>query len=149
MSTIDQAKVAGQLRDIKRKLDLVGRRFAASNLRRSLRKSANVMRDEARSIVSVDTGALKRAIVTETNVAKDRRSVIAAVSIKKGAFRVVRSAGGDVEFLIPRRTVHFVEFGSAHQAAAPFMRPAFDNKHRDAFEVFTRDQRVSLDRKLA
>lgn len=76
------------------------------------RAGAKPVLEEAKRRVPVDTGDLKSSltIMTASKTRKDERAVLIGV---RG------EAGG---------RAHFTEYGSAHSAAKPFMRPALDSQ---------------------
>lgn len=98
------------------------------------RDSAAYMRDNARLLVPVRFGALKKAI----GFAFDKRSGLAFVGIQTGpSFAVggrtvslskattrARALSAAVQVLHPRRYGHLVEFGTSRTRAKPFMVPA-------------------------
>lgn len=91
--------------------------------RRALEEGAEIIANEARRLVPVDSGNLRDSI---------------AVSDRPlgGAFKMDRTleGGGVTVYVGPTRGGdpdgyygHMVEFGTIAMAAHPFMRPAFDN----------------------
>ena len=70
----------------------------------------NVIADEARALVAVDTGALQLTIDVEVDGEQ--------VNLVAGS--------NDVDYAT------YVEFGTIKMAAQPYMRPAIDTKQREA-----------------
>lgn len=90
----------------------------------AVRAGANVIRDEARRKVPIKTGTLKKSIV----------------SIQR------KAQGGQITFSVtPSKGkpndgwyAHFVEFGTSHSSAKPFLRPAFDQSNNESLEASKR-----------
>jgi HK97 gp10 family phage protein len=104
------------LEDMKKTLEAVG---AATDdrdpqIKDAILPSAIAMRDTARALAPVLTGALRKSIVA-TKGGKKQRGVV--VRVRKTA----RIAGQKVDTFYAR----FVEFGTSHMPAQPFFRPAF------------------------
>lgn len=99
-------------------------------LSRALRASANVIRDEARTLAPVDLidddGVHLRDSI---KVQRDPKpgNVTERMVVK------VRFKRGDK---VPRNYMRFLEFGTELQPAQPFLRPAFDAKKDEALQVF-------------
>ena len=91
----------------------------------ALRAGAKIIAEEAKSLVPVDTGKLRASIEVRT---------IRNVEYVKG--KGLRTAGESrvaVAITKPASSrAHLVEFGTAHNAAKPFLRPALDSKAGDA-----------------
>jgi len=87
----------------------------------AIRASAGVIRDEARAKVVKKTGTLKKSIT----VIK-MKSLPGIVK-----FSVTPSKGGKNSGWY----AHFIEFGTAHSAAKPFMRKALDAKEDEALQA--------------
>jgi HK97 gp10 family phage protein len=108
------------------------------------RAAANVIRDEAKQNVPIDTGLLKRSIKT----VKGRPKYNGLYEIKY--FVVVKPKIKWVEDKTNQKGSAFyanmIEYGTIHMAAQPFMRPAFDNAddrsiraaHAYVFKNFTK-----------
>jgi HK97 gp10 family phage protein len=97
-----------------------------------LKDAADLVADEARRLVPVKSGALKRSITT-TNPERSR----------------LRSHANEVfiGFKPPiSRRAHLTEFGTVHSAAKPFLRPALDGKAGQAIRDMGKDLRYWFDR---
>ena len=82
---------------------------------------AELVRDEARDRVPVDTGELKAALLAKPS--KDGLSAKDGYSPKRSGFkRAWKQAGW---------RFHFIEFGTKKTPARPFLRPAF-RTHRNS-----------------
>lgn len=125
-------------------------------LRRSLAAGARVLRDEARSLVPVRTGSLKRSIVSDTRNIKvgSRRVPIARVTIARKSFAGKASARGTHRMaqgatggrIQPRRYAHLVEFGTVRTRPRSFVRRALDTKRPQALAVVERVMREEVEK---
>lgn len=114
-------------------------------LRAALGRGAKILRDEARSLAPVESGAMKKAIKSSRNTKKGQ--VIAkAKMLGKHSFlglfaeygvapHVITARPGSV-LRIGRNTVGTSVQHPGH-AARPFMRPALENKAKEVVEVIT------------
>lgn len=101
-------------------LKTLGPRVAVRGGDQALRAGAKPILKEAKRLVPVRTGRLRRSIVARRGKAEiDTRSIYIGV----------KPPG--------RRYAHLVEFGTRHSAAHPFLRPALDVRARDAFQAMT------------
>lgn len=102
----------------------LGKTLGKNVLRRVGRRALEPMADAARANVAVRTGTLKRQINVGTTLARSQR---AKASRSGGTFRQEAQDGVTV-YMGPGQDPAAIqeEFGNAHQAADPFMRPAFD-----------------------
>lgn len=87
----------------------------------AIRSGANIVRDEARRLVPVDTGNLKKSIATIRRKG-DRNTV---------QFSVTPSKGGKNDGWY----AHFLEFGTSKMSAKPFLRPALDSKQDEVLQA--------------
>ena len=90
----------------------------------AVRAGANVIRDEARRKVPIKTGTLKKSIVSIQRKAQNGQIT----------FSVTPSRGGNNDGWY----AHFVEFGTSHSSAKPFLRPAFDQSNNESLEASKR-----------
>jgi HK97 gp10 family phage protein len=111
----------------------LGPRVAARVSDKAIRAGAKVVADEARRLVPVKTGALKKSIAVVQAPGK-RQSERAMVL----GFR--RPAG---------RRAHFTEFGTVKSAARPFLRPAFDAKYNEAVDAIGKVLGDGIDKEAA
>jgi HK97 gp10 family phage protein len=143
---VDDAQTLSMLREME---DEIKREKA---MRSALRRAAKPIRDRAIDLVPVQTGALKKSIRFRS------RKV-------KGAILGFVEAGSSEAFY-----AHLVEFGTSPHfqkkstrfkrgggqerrkrihpgtAESPFLRPAFDENHREATRVFADDLRERITR---
>jgi len=89
------------------------------------RAAANVIKDEAKDNVPVDTGLLKRSIKTVKGRKKDNGlyeiKYYVAVKSKVKYTQLKTKYTGSAYY------ARMIEYGTIKMAAQPFMRPAFDN----------------------
>ena len=90
----------------------------------AVRAGANVIRDEARRKVPIKTGTLKKSIVSIQRKAQNGQIT----------FSVTPSKGKPNDGWY----AHFVEFGTSHSSAKPFLRPAFDQSNNESLEASKR-----------
>lgn len=113
--------------------DAVARKIA----RQSVRRAATLIQREARSRAPVRAGGGAKKM---GKGAKGRLPGYLRASI---VVRLKRVPGAAVTYAIgwTKRAFYgaFVEFGTRHQAARPFLRPAADTRFADAVEVMGRD----------
>lgn len=110
--------------ELKEVLSQVAPKEAANVLRRTTADVARDLRDEIRAAAPVDTGTLKKAIVSK----RDRGtpgSVEASVTITKG-----KSQKNDAWYW------HMIEFGTVFRAARPFIVPATERFRGRLKEIF-------------
>lgn len=101
--------------ELEKALKTLGPRVATNISGRALRAMAKPIVQRARELVPVDTGILKKSITTKMGRVKGGQRTI-EIGFKKG-----RPGGASWR-------AHFVEYGTAHSPAQPFMRPALDEQ---------------------
>ncbi len=107
--------------------EVMGVELGVKALARAARKAFEPVLEAAKSMAPISTGALRDALkITVKKPSSGEAVVIVGLRITKGA-------GG--EEVPASRRWHFEEFGTAHMAAHPFLRPALD---RNATEVIDR-----------
>ena len=144
-------KVQGA-KEIHRALLLLGQKEAKKLARTALRKAAKPILDAARANVPVKEGRLKRALRLKIDTLRSERDVMSAlVYVSFSADKKYRPRKTDRRSRIkgkltePRYNYQigsvpvvygrFVEFGTVHVPARPFMRPAWDSQgDKVAFE---------------
>ena len=90
----------------------------------ALEKSGEYLREKIQGMTRVRTGALKESIV--------KGEVI------NGKIQIGPSQQG------PAFRAHFVEFGTSHSAAQPFMRPAFEVSKSKIEQIMAEEIRKGL-----
>jgi HK97 gp10 family phage protein len=103
-------------------------------LRRALRKAAEPIEKSAEARVQKRTGKLGASITVGTKLSKRQRR--AAAETKTGV-EVYVGAG-------PLPHAHMLEFGTAHQAPEPFLRPAVDANGKLVIEIFRDDVKAEI-----
>jgi HK97 gp10 family phage protein len=121
MASINDKIVIG-FTDVRRQLEGLPKSIVNKVVRRAVYAGATVVRNAAREKVPVDTGALKASIVARANKNK-KGEISASVGIVRRVYKRGNKKGQQ-----SRRYAHLVEFGTAHSAAQPFMRPAMDTR---------------------
>lgn len=110
-------KVEG-LRELERALAELPKRTSKSVARRTLLKAAQPMAEDARSKAPDDPATGGKDLHT---------SISAGTKLSRGGRRRHRKQSDVEVFIGPHaRHAHLQEFGTAHHAAQPFMRPAWD-----------------------
>ena len=105
---------------------------------KNLKAVSRLIRDYAKTIVPVDTGALQQSIRLDNIVVKGKTKRIA---VRAGGFATNWKTGRKVDY------ASFVEFGTSRNRPQPFMRPAYV-KYRTALinaisnDVFDRMRRA-------
>lgn len=128
-------KVAG-FAELERALRKLPEEVAGRVLNSALRKAGAPMADTARSLAprSDDPGAKGHM----------------ADSIKLRALKVVSDHDVEVALWLGPDTGHFYgqfhEFGTVHQSARPFLRPAWDAHKDKALDVFGRELGAAIER---
>lgn len=104
----------------------LGAETGAKVLRTAARKAFVPVFDAAHRLAlpSMDSGALMDAI-TLVVVKPKAGDVVTAVGLKISA-KISRRAAHTLAHRNPARRWHFIEFGTVHMAAQPFLRPAMD-----------------------
>lgn len=112
-------------RELIAQFEALPQRIADNVMSGALYAGASLIRDEARKNVPIldlekwggphEPGELLQAIVARRSRSRSRDQVIAKVGITYEAFYG-----------------HYVEFGTRHARAWPFMRPAYDSKGAEA-----------------
>lgn len=115
----------------------------------ALAKAARLMRDEAKSNLqrSIElrgadsTGTTARSVIASRGKApSDGNGERYLVRVKKRAF--VNARGQKVSTLM---TANLLEYGSARQAATPWLRPAVMSKGHEAIDVMVTDLSRRID----
>ena len=121
-------KVEG-LRELDRALGQLPKSTGKAVLRRTLTKAGQPIADAAEAKVPVLTGALQISIGVGTKLTR-RQSKLHRKLFKsdKASAEVFVGAGG-----LAQATQ--VEFGNEHQAAEPYMRPAWDGNKDKALDI--------------
>lgn len=111
---IQKSRVLGG-REIERALKALPDRTARNVLAGMVRAGGRTIRDDARARVRRKTGLGAKSIVVRSARSKNRNSARAIVTVLKRAFYL-----------------RFLEFGTRHAPAFPFLRPAAETKYTEA-----------------
>lgn len=117
---VEKVAIAG-LRETKAALRKLPKATAKNVLRRVLKKRGQVIADAAKVKVPVDHGSLKKSIAVSTKLSKRQKQLHR------------KAHPDDVEVFVgagPHPQAHMQEFGTSHNSAQPFLRPAWDAKKR-------------------
>jgi HK97 gp10 family phage protein len=159
--------VAGGIRihnveEIRRRLELLKGRVRTNLIRRGLYAGGIVLRDEARRLVRVRSGALKKAIVAKrgdpikgsaaisfgiANVRFVRRSSVTKQGATKTRLHRLTGKGGR-GFISPRRYAHLVELGTSHSRPFSFILRAAAGKAQAAVDAMVSTMRAGLDAEI-
>ena len=99
----------------------------------AIRAGANIVRDEARRLVPVDTGNLKKSISTVRRSSKDDKFSMVKSNPNFISFSVTPVKGNSVKY--DGWYAHFLEFGTSNMSAKPFLRPAFESKQDEVLQA--------------
>ena len=101
--------------------------------RAALTAGADIVLKAAKANVPVDTGNLKKSLAKQVRVT--RRAHVARIGWRQG-----KGAKNDGFY------GHMVEYGTAHSAARPFMRPALDENEHAVVKAYGDEIQRALDR---
>lgn len=135
------------LRELDRALGELPKSMARNTLTRVARKALQPVADTARALAPDDpeTGGydLRNSITVGTKLSPRQRK-LARRAIKSGEgekyFSEVYAGAG------PLPQAHLQEFGTAHHAPQPFLRPAWDEHKRGVLETVKRDLGGEIDK---
>lgn len=159
----EEIKIEG-LKEIGEKLRMLSTKMNREIIRKAVRAGANVIKDEMKRRVPVDSGELRDNIISTAHPMKNGEGFEAVVGVRyrrkvaaKSRGRFGRKSGkwNKDASLAPSTEdpgvyARFVELGRpnqkghTHQAAQPFMRPAFDTKADEAARTIA----ASIDQQL-
>lgn len=161
-SIAEGLKVSG-LPEISAALSEIGGRVATNLARRGVYAGGVVLRDEARRLVLVRTGALKKATVVKRGdplkgvqsisygIAKVRFVMRGRVT-KSGRIsrRLRRVTGkGGKGFIVPRLYAHLVELGTKRTRKHSFILRAAETKAQAALNAMVSKMKGDLDAEIA
>ncbi|MEX1040191.1 MAG: HK97-gp10 family putative phage morphogenesis protein [Pirellulaceae bacterium] len=101
-------------------------RIQKAAMRKTMRPAMKIIEKEAKRLAPVETGDLKKSIKVKA-MKRSRKHIGIHVIVSDGFFK------GDQFYAA------FHEFGTKRQDAEPFMRPAFDNKGKEARDKVLKD----------
>jgi len=111
-----------------RKLDELAGPVSRRILREGIRKALTPINRAAKRKAPKRTGLLKKAIGKKVVVKPGYANGI--VGVRTGFKQIIGGEPRD-----PNNYAHFVEYGTPHSAAKPFLRPAMDENRDKAFRI--------------
>ncbi|MFK5937723.1 MAG: HK97 gp10 family phage protein [Sulfurimonas sp.] len=132
---MNDVKIYG-VEEILRKLNKLPEKVMKNVVVGAIRASAKPIIEEAKRLVPVRTGRLKKSIGVVKRKSKDKDIVIFSIS--------------------PRKTKHlngwygrFIEDGTSKMAPHPFFRPAYEKEGENTIEFAKKYMRKRIDKELA
>lgn len=121
------------LKEIIDKLNALPPRLENKVVRASLRKGINQIRDLARSKAPVDTGNLKKSIVTLGH--RENGKIALKLTVRQRKSKKAKSP----------YYAKFLEFGTSKMSAKPFLRPALDESEDKVLDMVIDDIKKGID----
>ena len=106
---------------------------AKNVMRRVLKRAAEPIAEHMRSLVPTASGDLKESIAVSTTLSRSQKRKAQKEGPNDVEVYVGPGAGAQSHYS------HLVEFGSSHQGAQPYARPAWDAEYRKALEGIKAD----------
>jgi HK97 gp10 family phage protein len=139
--------------ELNRKLKLLTSSKAAKRIaRKAARQAMNIVRDAARvNAKTIDdpetVEKIWKNIAVSGGKTRNQNEIVMRVGVRGGASfsnkNPPKVSGGDT------RHWRWIEYGSAHNVAAPFMRPALNNNIQEVTNKFSSVFEAELDKELA
>lgn len=126
------------LRELERALAELPRKTGKNVLKRTLMKAGEPIEKDAAQRAPELVGTLKRSVTTSQKLTRRQKKA----HTKESAVEVFVGAGG-----LPQ--AHLQEFGAAHHAPQPFLRPAFDSNKMRALETIKTDLAAEIEKARA
>lgn len=129
--------------ELEEALDLLSKAAGKGVLRRGLKNAAEPMAELMRGNAPEDEGELRDSIGVSTKLSKRQSAA------HRKMFRDDRAS---VEMFVgagPLPQAHLSEFGSVHNAPAPFVRPAWDQDKRALLDRLGKDLWAELSKSIA
>lgn len=138
------------LQEIARDLELLSRAENNKVLRDATRAGAEVIKQEVIKKAPVRTGKLKNNVVVLTQKARRRGDIASGVHIR-GVNPRTGNSDNTMKAGNKRNAFYwrFVELGTSHMPAHPFVRPAFDTRQEEATQVAMARMNRAIDEVLA
>lgn len=116
---------------------------------RSLAKGARLIRDEAKKNLraQIAMGGSKSTGLLEKNIVTKRGKALKVGKGERYLVRVRRKTYPDRKGkpVTTHKTAHLLEYGSVHQPATPWLRPAVQAKGQETINVITHDLKRRID----
>lgn len=139
--------------ELNRKLKLLASSKAAKRIaRKAARQAMNIVRDAARvNAKGIDdpetVEKIWKNIAVSGGKTRNQNEIVMRVGVRGGASfsnkNPPKVSGGDT------RHWRWIEYGSAHNVAVPFMRPALNNNIQEVTNKFSSVFDAELDKELA
>lgn len=139
--------------ELNRKLKLLTSSKAAKRIaRKAARQAMNIVRDAARvNAKTIDdpetVDKIWKNIAVSGGKTRNQNEIVMRVGVRGGASfsnkNPPKVSGGDT------RHWRWIEYGSAHNVAIPFMRPALNNNIQEVTNKFSSVFEAELDKELA
>lgn len=139
--------------ELNRKLKLLTSSKAAKRIaRKAARQAMNIVRDAARvNAKTIDdpetVEKIWKNIAVSGGKTRNQNEIVMRVGVRGGASfsnkNPPKVSGGDT------RHWRWIEYGSAHNVAIPFMRPALNNNIQEVTNKFSSVFEAELDKELA
>ena len=140
-----EVKVDVRLNGLEEALQQLGPKLARRALRKAAKQVGEMWKTEIAARAPDDTGNLRDSIdyVVKTKAGKGGAPSTVRVSVGPAWDKDSKGKGDDSQ----QAAVYalMTEFGSKHQVAKPFMRPAFDSTADKAVDIFINTLRADLD----
>ncbi len=120
----------------------LGAQLGQKTLARAARQAFKPVLEMAMQLVPTDSGALRDALRISVKKTSEGDSVV-VVGIRIGGGK------GNGKELPPARRWHFIELGTAHQAAHPFLRPAIDANAGAVVDLLAAELKKAIARSVA
>lgn len=131
-----------------RKLRALPDTIAKKHLRQAVGAAAQVVRDDARTRVPVDTGLLRRSVIMKwiREKSTNSRQTFYVLWRRGKRFQAVKRKRKGKAIVVNEDAFYglFVEFGTARMPARPFLRPAFEMRKRDAVAALKERLRMAV-----
>lgn len=113
--------------------------------RKAVRETIKPVHAQIKAAAPVKTGVLKAGIIIKTRKRKGRLTASVVASDKFWKPEKATSGSGKKAKTRQLFYANFIELGTAHQAASPFMRPAFDSNRESMVSGVTKRLREGID----
>ena len=123
------SKVAGGAAIQKMILSFAEVKVRNSIIRSGIAKAAREVRNSAKSRVVEDTGLLKYSIRSKSRTKNGTAYAVVGpgTNMARTVFRKRADGTTRQTEAVPTKYAHLIEFGTAHSAPKPFLRPAWDS----------------------
>jgi HK97 gp10 family phage protein len=128
------------LSDLEARLLDLGAELGQKTLAQAARKAFRPVLDAAKELAPIWSGALRDSIKLTVKKPKDGDAVVVA------GLYIGEAAGYDTGELPPARRWHFIELGTAHAAAHPFLRPALDGQASTVLDLLKTELTAAIGR---